>query len=297
MAATMKGADAAPPPSLDDLAAKVQSAADSVQRARAALATDKQQRTGSLVARLVDALTSTAPEKVLIEAEASLGVARERGWAAARAWIVATATRRLFAQPAEAQRHREQTLRLARVRRRAEHAQRWQRLAREAEDSLSSARDACSSASDAETLDLFTKSKAVSVLSSLDTADASAAINRARRAVQALAQALPKRTEQPDIERPDDLLDLVVDLTTDLPFDLTSLFAIDALDTAEIQCTRAAEQLRPLGLRLARLAADTKAKAEQEAAALHGIEAPYLQAAAAEVPALLRVPAPAGLAS
>lgn len=297
MAATMKGADAAPAPSLDDLAAKVQSAADSVQRARAALATDKQQRTGSLVARLVDALTSTAPEKVLIEAEASLGVARERGWAAARAWIVATATRRLFAQPAEAQRHREQTLRLARVRRRAEHAQRWQRLAREAEDSLSSARDACSSASDAETLDLFTKSKAVSVLSSLGTADASAAINRARRAVHALADALPKRTEQPDIERPDDLLDLVVDLTTDLPFDLTSLFTIDALDTAEIQCTRAAEQLRPLVLRLARLAADTKAKAEQEAAALHGIEAPYLQAAAAEVPALLRVPAPAGLAS
>ena len=71
MAATMKGADAAPAPSLADLAANVQSAADSVQRARAALATDKQQRTGSLVARLVDALTSTAPEKVLIEAEAS----------------------------------------------------------------------------------------------------------------------------------------------------------------------------------------------------------------------------------
>ncbi len=297
MAATMKGDETMPAPSLNDLAAKVQSAADSVQRARAALATDKQQRSGSLVAWLVDALTSTPPEKVLIKAEASLGAARERGWAAARAWIVATATQRLAAQPAEARRHREQSLRLARAQRRAGHAQRWEWLAREAEDSLSSARDACSSASDVETLDLLTNSKTVSVLSSLGTADASAAIGRARRAMRALADALPKRTDQPDIERPDDLLDLVVDLTMDMPVDLTSLFAIDALDTAEIQCARAAEQLRPLVLRLARLAADTKAKSEQEAAALRGIEAPYLQAAAAEVPALLRVPAPSGITS
>lgn len=297
MAATMKGAASAPALTLHDLAAEVRAALEAVTQARTALAGDKLQRSGSLVARLVDVLTTTPPEKVLVEAEGRLGTAREAGWSAARAWILATATARLAAQPAEAQRHREQTLRLARAQRRAGHAQRWHRLARDAEDGLSAARQACSSACDSEYLDLLTTSKTISAVSALATSKARDAIGRARRAVQALSDAFPKRSAQPDIEQPDDLLDLVIDLSFEWSFDVGSLFNIDKLDTAAIQCEQAADRLRPLVVRLARLAVDTKARAEQDAAALRAIEAPFIEAAAAEVPELLRVPVPAGFAS
>lgn len=282
---------------IHELAAQVQAAQRHADTARRVVEADKQGRAGSLMARLVDALTTTQPEAVLNDAEARLAAATDKGKKAAHAWIIATAGQRLADQPTDAGRHREQTQRLERVLSRARQVQQWLELAQAADSQLSVAHRACESASTTELLDLVSKNKAISALSYMDTSSASDAVKRAGRAVKELAEALPKRAEQAEIEQPDDLLDLVVDLAFDPGFDVLSWLNMGRLDDAAHQCRQAAEKLRPLLNRLHKLAGEAQARAEQERATLRSIEAPYLEAAAAEVPDVLRVPTPAGFAS
>ena len=262
---------------LHELAAKVRAAQRHVETARTAVATDKQERAGSLRARLVDALTTTQPEAALADAEAGLAAATKKGKEAARAWIIGTARQSLAQKNAESAQHQEQAQKLERVKSRAAQVRRWLKLAREADSHLSAARSACSSASTTELLDFVSTNKAVSALSYMDTSSAADAVKSAGRAVQALAEALPKRAEHAEICEPDDLLDLVVDLAFDPGFDVLSLFNMSRLDDAARQCGQAANKLRPLLERLRKLADDAQAKADQERAALRGIKAPYLR--------------------
>lgn len=281
---------------LHELAAQVQAAQRRVETARNILARDKQARASSLMARLVDALTTTQSETVLNDAEARLAAAMKKGRTAACVWIIDTARQRLAEKPAEAGRYQEQARKLERVQRRAGQMRRWLELAREADRRLSAARSACESASTTELLDFVSTNKVISALSYMDTSSAADAIRNAGRAVQALAEALPKRAGQAEIDQPDDLLDLLVDLAFDPGFDVLSLFNMGRLDDAARQCGKAADKLRPLLERLRQLVDDAQAKVEQERAALRDIEAPYLEAAAAQVPDILRMPTPASLA-
>jgi len=279
------------------LAGAVLTAQRHVESARNVVAKDKQERAGSLVARLVDVFATTPPEAVLNDAEARLVAVLEKGRAAARTWIVETASQGLAEQPADAERHQGQGQRLERAQARARQVRRWLELAQLADNRLCAARSACESASMTELMDVVSTSTVISALSCMDTSSAAEAIKSAGVAVQALADALPKRVEQASIDRPDDVLDFVADLVFDPGFDVFSLFNMQRLDDAAEQCKQAGGKLRPLLDRLTKLAADAQAKAEQERAALRGIEAPYLEAAASQVPDALRVPAPNGFSS
>lgn len=278
-------------------ATEVRTAQRHVDAARSLVANDKQARASSLAARLADAFFTTQPEAVLNDAEARLATATENGRAAAHAWIVDTARQGLADQPADAERHREQGQRLERVQGRAQRTQRWLKLAQVASSRLSAAQDACESASTSELLDMVTTSKAISTLSWIDTSDAADAIKSAGQAVKALTDALPKRADQSALDLPDDFLDFVVDLVFDPGFDVLSWFNMQRLDDAATQCKQAASKLRPLLDRLGGLSADSEGKVEQEVAALRHIETPYLEAAAAQVPDVLRVPTPTGFVS
>ncbi|MCW5223348.1 hypothetical protein D5041_06980 [Verminephrobacter aporrectodeae subsp. tuberculatae] len=221
---------------LHELAAQLQAAQRDVDSARSVVAHDKQERAGSLAARLVDALTTTQPEAVLNAAQARLAEVTQKGRAAAREWIVETACQRLAEQAADAGQHRDQGQRLECVQARAGQVRRWLELAQEADSRLSDARRACESASTTELLDAVSKSKAISVLSCMSTSSAADLIMRAGQAVRALAEALPKHAEQASMDLPGDLCDLVVDLVFNPGFDVLSWFNVMRLGDAARQC-------------------------------------------------------------
>lgn len=275
-------------PTIQDLATQVQASQRRVATARSAVEADKALRAGSWRARLVDMLTTTPAEAELNDAEAQLKEHFKVGTHAAQEWIIAIARQRLSEQPKEAELHRMQKRRVEHVTRRAGQVKEWLELTSTAASQLNAARSACESASTTELLDAFSKSKAISALSYMDTSSASDAVKRARVAVKALADALPKRTENGDIDQPDDLLDLVMDLAFDPGVDLLSWFNMGRLDDAARQCREAAAKLRPLLGQLSRLTGEAQAKVEEERAKLSAIEAPYLDAAANEVPEVLR---------
>lgn len=85
------------------------------------------------------------------------------------------------------------------------------------------------------------------------------------------------------------------DLAIAPAFDIFSFFNMQSLDKAASQCREASKKLAPLLSRLQNLHDETAARVTTEQAALHAIEAPYLHAAAALVPPIIRVQVPTSL--
>ena len=275
--------------------ARVLEAQHAAVGARQALLADKQARSDSLLARFMDAVTTTPSEAALNAAEARLESVTKQARKAAHALIVAHAGELLANQPEEYERHRKQKQILDGLQKRSRQISHLFDLARTAADMLSAAATECDAASTAELLDLVSKNKAVSALSYLGASNASDAIDSASQAIKALTEALPDRSVQVDIEQPNDALDLVVDLAFDPGIDLLSLVTLGRLEDAAQQCREAADRLQPLHDRLHKLAGETREKVDQALALLHSIESPHLDAAAALVPEVLRVPTPKSL--
>ncbi len=96
------------------------------------------------------------------------------------------------------------------------------KLAENARELLKTAKDECNSASTTEFLDMVTTSKAISILSAIDTSSASSSLKRAMGALKRLADEMPARQSPIDSNLPDDTLDLFVDLTINPVIDILS---------------------------------------------------------------------------
>ncbi|NVL48672.1 hypothetical protein F2S72_01520 [Pseudomonas syringae pv. actinidiae] len=272
-----------------------------IRNARIALAAaeravqeDKQRRSYSRWARLVDWLFNTKVEARFSDAQAELSEATGAGDKIATRWIIETAKADLSLSPGDSQRHAEQTVRLSKADKRKQKVGHWYGLADSAHCMLLAAASNCDSASNMEMLDLVTSNKGISLLSSLETSDAADSIRVANEAVRSLADALPQRAGADDIDQPTDLMDLILDLSIDPPLDFLSWFNLTKLDDAAAECRRVAEQIAPLRAKLHSTLADVTSKCRAELQMLRDVEAPYLIHATSMVPDLIKCPVPQG---
>lgn len=255
--------------------------------ARDAVTADKAARAGSVLARVIDALTRTDAEKALEDAEAALAAARSTGQAAAEAWVSETAQAEFAADIVRA-RSRDALIRTAeRLEARAVKVRGWARLAETARAKMSDAADACASASSSEFLDAVTSNKAFALMSHMDTSTAKSAVDAAQAAVRELSEALPDRVSGQEVEVPDDLLDLALDMLGG-GFDIFSFFNSQKLDAAAAACRSAEARLAPLAARLDALAQKAETDAAEPRAAVQDLEKPFYAAATARLPEPLR---------
>ncbi|WP_404995396.1 hypothetical protein [Cupriavidus pauculus] len=289
---TLSAADAAPKPGVapfDSWLQRLAAAEAARDTARQAVAEDRRQRT-TLRAKLWACLAGTRAEAELRKADDHMAALTDDAHAAVRLWVNDTAAAWIEQEAPEP--HGSQLRRVAAVGARFEQLQSWQALARSAVQALERAESHCRSASTSEFFDAISKSKVMSVMSSLDTSAARNAVATARSATQALQQALPKRGATAQLDLPDDTLDLIVDVCLDPGFDILSLFNMAALDKSAAQCNRLRHVLSPLVARLDQLTTAAHQVAQRETARLQAIQAPFLQRAAELVPAPIRLPAP-----
>lgn len=158
------------------------------------------------------------------------------------------------------------------------------KLAENARELLKTAKDECNSASTTEFLDMVTTSKAISILSAIDTSSASSSLKRAMGALKRLADEMPARQSPIDSNLPDDMLDLFVDLTINPVIDILSWLNIEKLDNAEVQCSKALKKLQTL---LGQLGAehDLRTKDYQsQLDTLKRIEQPYIKKVMRHIP-------------
>lgn len=281
---------------LNNWMTRVEAAQRRLEHARKAAEAERQQKPASRMARVLKALSiKPSPAAAALQAaEKRFAEAVTGGQRVAQAWVIATARQDLANKPEAAQRHQAHRQAWERLGSQAAQARQWLALAQTAERKLANAHRVCTSASFTELLDAFSPNKAIAALSSLDASTAKLALQDAQQAVQALSAALPAQQQALRVDFPDDTLDLVVDLLFAPRFDVLSLFTMGELDAAARQCQQAMDNLRPLNTRLRQLHTLVQSKAEQQARALRRLEEPYLAAAAAQVPAVLRAPVPQG---
>ncbi|MEL5884419.1 MULTISPECIES: hypothetical protein [Citrobacter freundii complex] len=131
---------------------------------------------------------------------------------------------------------------------------------------------------------MVTTSKAISILSAIDTSSASSSLKRAMGALKRLADEMPARQSPIDSNLPDDTLDLFVDLTINPVIDILSWLNIEKLDNAEVQCSKALKKLQTL---LGQLGAehDLRTKDYQsQLDTLKRIEQPYIKKVMRHIP-------------
>lgn len=242
----------------------------------------------------MDWLFDTSVEVRFAEAGNALNLAHQSGLAVAQRWIVSAAKDELAQNPVDHQKHSEQLARVSRAFKRSQQTGHWHALAEDAYRKLQAAASDCSSASSTEFLDLLSKNKGISILSTISTDSAASSIRSANQAVRALEAALPKRAVESNIAQPSDMLDLIVDLTFEPAFDILSWFTMSKLNDAEQECRRVANVLAPLRTRLQAIHAAAASKHSTEALHLKSIEAPYLANATQQVPASIKCPVPQG---
>ena len=276
-------------------AATIRAARHELEEAKRSMEEDKQRRQSSLWARLVVLLTTTPVEKAIEHERNKLNALMTSAGSYAEKWISEEARSSLQRSSVDAARHSAQVKRTVNAQERLNRVLPLWRLAETAHSKLDQARRDCESASGVEMLDLLSTNNAVSLWSSMETSSAADSIESARRAVKALADALPKRTESISVEAPNDMLDLFVDIVFQPALDVLSWFAMGRLDDAARQCRNAAEKMAPLLSQLSTLRANTAARVNAETEALRAIEVPYLQAAAALVPKEIGFKLPSGL--
>lgn len=276
------------------LAVDVADAKAVLRDAEEAVSRDKALRQHSLLARLYDWLFKTPAERIQSMAQESLDQALQRGREAASAWVMNEAIRCLGNNASDSKRHADQLVTVNRLHQRARVTASWYQLSMEAQQALDGAASACASASNTEMLDMFSKSKTVSMMSTIDTSHAASSVRKANRAVQVLAEALPKRASGSDIQAPDDLIDLVVDLSGVMDFDLLSFLNVGKLDSAARACRKAAAELGPTHEKLHRASLEAQRRFDEAKSEQRAIEVPYLEAVTALVPSAIRCAVPAG---
>ena len=161
---------------------RVNVATADLERAREALAVDKDRRKDSIAARIGDWLTTTPAEAAECDATERLDAIKAAAADAARNWVGETARTLLYGAPMQAAMHADQLQKVDAARTRLEQAKEWLRLAQDACERLIRAKRNCESASTTEFLDAVSKNKAFSLMSSIDTSSArdSAAEPRSR---------------------------------------------------------------------------------------------------------------------
>lgn len=282
-------------PELHAWSEKLHAASLALSEAQHEVRVDKDARTPSLWARIVDYLFQTKAEKSEEQAATELANVQAQAQAFAGRWIVATAKASLAKDEPVYTRYLAQRDQVGTAIKRHIQIDKWRGLAQDAHSHLIGAADDCSSASTTEMIDLFSSNKAVSVISSISTSSAADSVRRATRALQALSEALPKRATSESIAEPDDFLDLLVDLAIAPPLDIFSWINMGKLDDAADQCRKAAEKVEATLNKLNESSARAAAQREVEQQQLNQIAAPYILAAAKQVPSSFGVKVPTSL--
>ncbi len=282
-------------PELHAWSEKLRTASLALSIAQQRVRADKEARKHSFWARFADLLLQSKAKKTEELAAAELAHVLAQAKTFAGQWVVSTAKTALAGCEADYARYLAQRERVATATKRYNQTDKWHGLAQDAHNHLLRAADDCSSASTTEMIDLFSSNKAVSVISSFNTSSAADSVRRATRALQALSEALPKRASSESFAEPDDLFDLLVDLAIAPSLDIFSWINMGKLDDAADQCRKAAEKveatLNKLNESVSRAAANREAEQQQ----LSQIAAPYIQAAAKQVPSNFGVQGPASI--
>lgn len=116
---------------------------------------------------------------------------------------------------------------------------------------IDQALDAIDSAQAMETMDLFTKNKGISIMSSMSNSSASSEVEDIKPAIRDLENYLKelKLKEETIFKSVDisDMSDLMVDMFLDWDFDIMSFFTLSKLSNAEDKIKDLKRNLRPLG--------------------------------------------------
>lgn len=146
----------------------------------------------------------------------------------------------------------------------------WQEaldLYNKVQEEISEALDAVSSASTMETIDAFSKNKAISVMSSLSTSSAQGEIEDIKPSLKRLENKLETLAEKNEVfmkeVKVSDFADLMVDLAFDFSFDFLSIMNMFALSRASDDLEDLAKKLKPLGTKLTKQV-KTYEKAQEE---------------------------------
>lgn len=282
-------------PELHAWSEKLRTASDSLSNAQQNVRTDKEARKRSVWARIADLLLQSKAEKTEEKAAAELAHVQAQAMTFAGQWVVSTAKAALVGCEGDYARYITQRERVSTATKRHNQIDKWRGLAQDAHNQLLRAADDCSSASTTEMIDLFSSNKAVSVISSISTSSAADSVRRATRALQALSEALPERASSESLAEPDDFLDLLVDLAIAPPLDIFSWINMGKLDDAADQCRKAAEKVEATLNKLNESVLRAAAQRETEQQQLSQIAAPYIQAAAKQVPSSFGVQVPASI--
>lgn len=225
---------------------RLQRSIQQVKLADAELARDKAGRRGKgkLWARVVDFFCDTLAEETLSAAERHYQFVREDVRRSMTDWLLLRSEALLGSDTSARQQLSQLRRRQVELNNRVQIVEKLENAGAKALNDLDKAISACNSASNMEFFDLLSKNKGISLLSSLETSEASNAIRQARLSVEAFAKLAPKRGLASDLSVVDDTVDLVVDLAIDLPFDILSWFNMDALDTAENRCKQIRDSLK-----------------------------------------------------
>jgi hypothetical protein len=282
-------------PELHAWSEKLHTACLALNEAQQKVRVDKDARKTSLWARVVDYLFQTRAEMTEEQAAAALADVQAQAREYAVRWIVASAKASLASVDADHVRYLAQRDRVATAVKRHIQIDKWRQLAQDAHGQLVIAADDCSSASTTEMIDLLSSNRAMSVISSVSTSSAADSVRSAARALQALSEALPQRAGSQRLDEPDDFFDLLVDLTLAPSLDIFSWLNMGKLDDAADQCRKAAEKVKVALNKLNESSAMAAALRVAEQQRLSQIAAPYIQAAASQVPSSFGVKAPESL--
>ncbi|EBX6017808.1 hypothetical protein EVG59_07025 [Salmonella enterica subsp. enterica serovar Dortmund] len=276
---------------LQKWANKIAAASHALEVAEQVLKQDKAQRQSSMRGLFVDWLTTTPAERGVEDKRYILERLTKEGREAASQWVLNT-TRTLLRESPDAIRYEEHQRRLHTGREWANRFQNLLILAESAQYQLQNAESACSSASTVELLDLLSKNKGISVWSHIEASNAKTAIEDAATAIKKLSEAMPGSMPVTGLDKPDDLLDLFVDLTISPTLDVLSWFNMETLTNIKNQCHHAMNNLYLLLSQLNKSKAEVRNYLDAEERVLRAIETPYLDAAMAQVPVVIRCPMP-----
>lgn len=266
-----------------------------VLREEAAAREERERLQSTLTGRFRAWLKGPKSEQAVKQKKEVLERIQSGAKAAALSWVRQEAMNAIASSPSVSHSYQQQRQRVGHVEKRTRQVARLMELARMANDRVDRARRDCESASDTEMWDMLSSNKAISVLSSLETSDASQSLRSASRALKALAEALPKRSESVDFDLPDDGLDLLVDLVFDPGLDILSFFNMQALDDAAEACSEVQKKIAPLLSRLRQTHERALSLEKAERAKLAETEAPFLRSAAEKVPAAIRITPPSSV--
>lgn len=157
------------------------------------------------------------------------------------------------------------------------------RCATDALIALDRALEAIESATTYETLDLVSNNTGISAVSTIASSEAADRVGEARASIERLSQATRSGIDQELLE-PDDVFDLVLDMTLGDMFDFMSLFMLGKLSDAKTRCEEARQRVVATETRLATTLASAHSEAQVVRDEVAAVKKPYRDAALREMP-------------